>query len=86
LHVLAARCETAAGALSAPPVPVGGPPEQATTVAVTEAHQLVAAVLAAFATDSTDAAGVVRTVAANYTDTDKDSGHNLAAVGQSITG
>jgi hypothetical protein len=84
LQVLAARCDTAAKAASVPSPLVSGPPDQAITVAVTESHQLVESVLAAFATSVTGTGSAVRAAAAVYTGTDAEAGQNLSAVGQSV--
>ena len=84
LQVLAARCDTAAKAVSVPSPLVSGPPDQAITVAVTESQQFVESVLAAYATSVTGTGSAVRAAAAAYTGTDADSGQNLAAVGHSI--
>jgi len=86
LQTLAARCDSTSMALSTPAIPVSGPPDQATTVAATQAHQLVQMVLASFANRATDTATATRSAAANYTGTDQDSAQDLAAVGQSVRG
>ena len=86
LQVLAGRCDTAAVALNTPTAPVSGPPDQATTGAVTNGHVLVQSVLAAFATRTTSTATAARAAAALYTGTDEDSAHHLATVGHSAGG
>ncbi|WP_131806356.1 hypothetical protein [Mycobacteroides abscessus] len=86
LHVLAARCDSSAAALASPPASQGGPPDQATSVAVSEIHQLVGQVQAAFATRCANTALAVRTAAAKYTETDEDSRQELADVGDSVRG
>jgi len=86
LPVLAARCDTASSALCAPTPAAGGPLDQATTVAVSEIHQLVGSALAAFAGRASDTASATRAAATSYIGTDGDAGNNIAAIGQTIGG
>jgi len=84
LPVLTARCDTASSALCGPAPSAGGPLDQATTVAVSEIHQLVGSALAAFAGRAIDTASATRSAAASYIDTDADAGNNITTISQTI--
>ncbi|CAM5742398.1 hypothetical protein MAUB1S_01512 [Mycolicibacterium aubagnense] len=83
LHVLAARCDTAAAAMTTTP-PISGPMHQATAVAIAAGYVAISTAGAALAGRATGTGSKVRAAAAAYTGTDEGSAHDLAAVAGTI--
>ncbi|MUL47948.1 hypothetical protein FZI85_11725 [Mycobacterium sp. CBMA293] len=83
LHVLAARCDTAAAAVTTIP-PAPGPMHQATAAAVAIGYEALSAAGVALAGRATATGAKVRTAAAGYTSIDEGSAQDLAAVAGTI--